>query len=270
MAFPLVGTPRNTEFRRFEPMVRLGYAAKGLIYLLIGALALRLALGDGGRITDSSGVLRTFVQQPFGWILLMAIGVSILAYTAWEIVKALLDVDHKGGTASGWINRSLAIIKGLAYGTIGWEALQLVFVRRVPSQGADEYAREAMQVPFGSWFIVLVGIGIAWYGVWQVWMAWKSRFDEDIDQQRLRHEKLGWVLAVGRAGIGARGIIMVIMGVALAEAGFDRSPRKASGMADSLWTLASQPFGTWLLAAVAAGLVCFGWFQLLHARYARV
>ena len=271
MAVSLATASRTAEVRPWvAPMVRMGYAAKGVIYLLIGVLAFRLALGDGGRITDASGVLRTFVQQPFGWMLLTVIGISILTYAAWEITKALLDMQHKGSGARGWFDRSLAIIKGVVYGTIGVEALQLVFARRVESQNADDYAREAMQVPFGSWFIVLVGIGIAWYGVSQVVMAWAARFDDDLDQQRLRREGQGWVLGVGRAGIGARGIILVVMGVALVRAGFDRSPAKAGGMAESLWTLASQPFGTWLLAAVAAGVICFGWFQLLHARYARV
>jgi hypothetical protein len=251
-------------------MVRLGYAAKGLIYLLMGVLALRLAVGLGGRITDASGVLRTFVQQPFGWMLLTVIAVGILAYAVWQVTEALLDTRHKGGGVRGWLDRSLTIIKGVTYGTIGIEAMQLVFARRAESQGADDYAREAMQVPLGSIFLVLVGIGIAWYGVSQIWMAWQSRFDDDIDQQRLRRDGLAWVLGVGRAGIGARGVILVVMGTALLRAAFDRSPSKASGMAESLWTLVSQPFGTWLLAATAAGLVCFGLFQLLHAKYAKL
>jgi hypothetical protein len=195
-------------------MVRLGYAAKGLIYLLTGVLALRLAVGMGGRITDASGVLRTFVRQPFGWILLSAIAVGILAYAAWQITEAIADTRHKGGGARGWLDRSLTIVKGAAYGTIGVEALQLVLTRHSESQGADDYAREAMQVPFGAAFLVLVGIGIAWYGLSQIWMAWQSRFDDDLDQQRLRRDGLGWLLGVGRAGVGARGVILVVMGAA--------------------------------------------------------
>lgn len=251
-------------------MVRLGYAAKGVIYLLMGALAFRLAAGAGGRITDASGVLRTFVRQPFGSILLTAIGIGILAYAAWYIVEAVLDTRRKGSSARGWFHRGLTIIKAFVYGAIGWEALQLVFARRAGSQNADDYAREVMQVPFGSWFLALVGIGMAWYGLSQIRMAVQSRFDEDLDEPRLRGEGLSWVLGVGRAGVGARGVILGIMGLALLRAGFDRSPSKAAGMAESLWTLFAQPYGRWLLAATAAGLVCYGAFQLLHARYARL
>ena len=215
VADALIGPPTVTEIRPWvAPMVRVGYAAKGLIYLLTGVLALRLAVGMGGRITDASGVLRTFVRQPFGWILLTVIAVGILAYAAWQVTEAVMDTRHKGGGVRGWLDRSLTIIKGAVYGTIGVEAMQLVLARQATSQSADDYAREAMQVPFGSIFLVLVGIGIAWYGMSQIWMAWQSRFDDDIDQQRLRRDGLAWVLGVGRAGIGARGVILVVMGTA--------------------------------------------------------
>src|SRR5688572_7226766 len=112
-------TPTVTEIRPWvAPMVRVGYAAKGLIYLLTGVLALRLAVGMGGRITDASGVLRTFVRQPFGWILLTVIAVGILAYAAWQVTEALMDTRHKGGGVRGWLDRSLTIIKAAVYGTI--------------------------------------------------------------------------------------------------------------------------------------------------------
>ena len=166
MAVSLTPGIGDTDIRPWvAPMVRLGYAAKGVIYLLMGALALRLATGAGGQITDASGVLRTFVRRPFGWIVLTIIGVSLLAYAAWHAAEGILDTRRKGATARGWFDRSLTIIKAVGYGAIGWEAIQLVFARRADSQTADDYAREVMQVPFGSWFLVLVGIGIACYGV---------------------------------------------------------------------------------------------------------
>jgi hypothetical protein len=117
---------------------------------------------------------------------------------------------------------------------------------------------------------MLVGAGVAAYGVKQIVMAWKSEFDDDLNQHQLRSEGGAWVLNIGRAGIGARGVILVLVGVALARAGFDERPSEAGGMTEAMWTLFSQPSGQWLLAAVAAGLICFGVFQVLHARYARV
>jgi hypothetical protein len=251
-------------------LVRVGYAAKGVIYLAIGGLALQLALGEGGRVTDASGVLRTLVEQPFGYGLLLVVAVGILAYAGWEIAQALFDTHHKGSDVKGWISRSLGIIKAVVYGTIGWEALRMMTGDNAGSRNADDYARTTMSFPLGGIFLGLVGIGIGFYGVTQVRQAWQFKFDDELDQSRLRQEGAGWVLALGRWGIGARGIILIIMGFAIMRAGFDRRPSEAGGMSDSLWTVLSQPYGHWLLAAVAAGLVCFGVFQLLHARYAKL
>jgi hypothetical protein len=261
-------TPRVQPWvRRF---VRLGYAAKGIIYLLIGTLALQVALGAGGRLTDSSGVLKTLLRQPFGTLLIALIGAGILAYAGWEITRAVLAPGSRRRGARGWIDRSLSIIKGGAYGTIGVEAVRLVLGNRQASQNADDYARDAMHFPLGNVFLVLVGVGIAVYGLRQFWLACTSQFDDDLNQGQLIREGGAWVLNVGRVGIGARGVILTLVGTALLRAGLDRSPSKAAGMTEAMWTLFSQPFGQWLLALVAAGLACFGFFQLLHARYARL
>jgi len=251
-------------------LVRVGYAAKGVIYLLIGVLALQLALGEGGRVTDASGVLRAIVEQPFGPGMLLLIGIGILAYAGWEIAQAIFDTRRQGSGAKGWINRSLTVIKAVVYGAIGFEAMRLVLGDTQRSQGADDYARTTMSFPLGGIFLGLIGIGISVYGVRQIWQAWQFKFDDDLDQNQLRREGGGWLLSLGRWGIGARGVTLTIMGYALARAGFDRRPSKAGGMSDSLWTLFSQPYGRWLLAAVAAGLICFGVFQLLHTRYAKL
>ena len=110
-------------------IVRLGYFAKGLIYSLIGLLAFRVAFGlRGGRLVDPSGALLTLLRQPFGQVLLTVIGVGILGYAAYYVFEAVMDTRRKGGGIRGWTDRSLTIIKAVAYGTIGLQALRLVFV----------------------------------------------------------------------------------------------------------------------------------------------
>jgi hypothetical protein len=265
-------TPR-TPPRQLKPwvnvMVRVGFAAKGIIYALIGILAFRLAFGlGGGRLTDASGVLRTVLRQPFGLIMLGIIGLGILVYAGWQIFEALADTRRKGGGMRGWLPRSLAIIKGVAYGTLGVEAMRIVLGDRTRAAGAEDHARTVMRFPLGDVFLALVGLGVAFYGATQIKMAWQRRFDDDVDQSRAEREA-PWVLPLGRAGIGARGVILMMMGFALARAGFGHRPSDAGGYRDSLVTLFTQPYGAWLLGAIASGLICFGIFQLLHARYAR-
>ena len=252
-------------------VVRLGFFAKGLIYALIGVLALRVAFGlRGSRIVDASGALRTLLRQPFGQVLLIVIAIGILGYAGYYIFEAWVDVRRKGGGIRGWSQRGLTIIKAVVYGLIGVEALRLTFVDRRPSgDSAEDTARTVMLFPLGDWFLVLVGIGVAVYGVKQFWMTWQGRFDDDIDVPRVRRE-VPWLLQFGRFGIGARSIIIVLMGITLLLAGIQHRPSNADGYRESLLAILSQPFGPWLLAAIGAGLFCFGVFQLCHVRYARI
>jgi hypothetical protein len=250
--------------------VRVGYAAKGIIYLLIGTLALRLAIGDGGQLTDSSGALRTIVQQPFGRVLLAIAGVGILAYAGWEITEGLADPKRTGSSPGALMSRGLTILKGAVYGLVGVQALRMLMGGGSSSRDADDYARTAMEFPLGGFLLVAVGLGVAAYGVSQVVAAWKGDVGEDLDAGQLRSDGTGWLVHVGRAGIGARGAILVLVGGALARAGFDERPSEASSMPEAMSTLLSQPYGHWLLASVAGGLICYGLFQVLHARYARL
>jgi hypothetical protein len=248
-------------------MVRIGYAAKGIIYLLIGVLAFRLAAGlDGGRLVDPDGALILVFRQPFGQILLALIAVGILAYSIWQFVEGIWDTRRKGG-GWGWWHRALTMIKGAAYGTVGWTAARMVLgLRRTD----DDLAAEVISVPLGGLFLALVGVGVSVYGIFEVKDAIQARLGDDLDAHRLRREAGTWATVLGRIGNGARGVILTVMGAAFVAAGFERDPSKAGGIAAALATLFSQPYGIALAATVAAGLACFGVFQLLHARYARL
>jgi hypothetical protein len=230
-------------------VVRLGYIAKGLIYSLIGILAARLAFGlGGGRLTDPSGALRTILAQPFGTALVILIGVGILGYAAYYIFEALSDARHQGGGVRGWSQRSMTIIKAAVYGTIGVQALSVIFFNSRPHDGTERSARALIQVPLGSWLLVLIGIGVVIFGFSQLRMV--------------------WLLSFGRFGTGARSVIMVVMGTALVRAGFRQRAAEAEGYRDVLATMAS--IHPWVLGGVAAGLLCFGIYQLCHARYAKL
>ncbi len=247
--------------------VRIGYVAKGIIYLLIGTFAFRLALGlTGGRLLDPTGALRLVLHERFGAVLLATISIGILAYSVWQFVEGIWDTRHKGG-GWGWWPRALTMIKGAVYASVGWQGLRMVLGLR---GSQNDIARDVIRLPLGDIFLFLVGIGVAVYGAFELRDAWRSRFGDDLDVPRFRREAGMWAVALGRFGNGARAIILIIMGAAMANAALERDPERAGGVADALATLFSRPFGVVLAAAVAAGLACFGVFQLLHARYARL
>ena len=249
-------------------VVRLGYLAKGLIYSLIGVLALRLALGmDGGRLTDPSGVLRTLLSQRFGRELMAVIGIGIVGYAAYYIFEAAADLRRRGGGAHGWTDRALTIIKATVYGAIGVQALLVVFLDRRPTDRTEQGARTVMQFPLGEWLLIAIGIGVAIYGLSQLRMVWRGGVDDDIDASRVRREA-PWILPLGRFGIAARSVILLLMGATFARSGWRERASDADGYREALRTIAS--FDPWLLAAIGAGLLCFGVYQLCHARYARL
>ena len=268
MSQQLAGAPIANELRPWvAPMVRVGYAAKGIIYLLIGVLALRLAAGlEGGRLANPDDALRILFRQPFGQLLLAIVAVGILTYSLWQFVEAIWDTRHKGG-GWGWWHRVLTMIKGAAYGTLGWQAARLVLGLR---RSSADLTSEVISFPLGGVFLALVGIGVAVYGMFEIKDAIAARFGDDLDAYQLRREAGEWAAVVGRVGNGARGVILAVMGTAFVGAGLQHNPQKAGGIADALATLFSQPYGVALAATVAAGLACFGMFQLLHARYARL
>jgi Domain of Unknown Function (DUF1206) len=250
------------------PVVRLGYLAKGLIYSLIGVLALRVAFGmRGGRLTDPSGILRTVLSQPFGEMLLAVIGIGIVGYAAYYIVEAAMDLRRRGGGTRGWTSRGLTMIKAAVYGAIGVQALLVVFFDRRPADRTEQSAGALMQLPLGHWLLIAIGIGVAIYGITQLRMVWRGGVDDDINASQVRREA-PWLLALGRFGIAARSVIIILMGVTFARSGWRGRASDADGYRDALATIAS--FDAWLLAAIGAGLLCFGIYQLCHARYARL
>ena len=248
-------------------VVRLGYAAKGLIYSLIGVLAFRVALGDGGRLTDPSGVLRTLLAQRFGRQLLAILGIGIVGYAAYYIFEAAADLRRRGGGVRGWTDRGLTIVKAAVYGLIGVQALMVVFFDRRPTDRTEQGAGTVMQLPLGQWLLVAIGIGVAFYGFTQLRMVWRGGVDDDIDAARVRREA-PWILSLGRFGTAARSVIIMLIGGTFARSGWRGRASDADGYREALRTVAS--FDSWLLAAIGAGLLCFGIYQLCHARYAKI
>jgi hypothetical protein len=249
-------------------LVRLGYLAKGLIYSLIGVLALRVAAGlRGGQLTDPSGVLRTLLAQPFGRGMLAVIGVGIVCYAAYYIFEAFADLRRRGGGIRGWTDRSLTMIKAAVYGLIGVQALRVVLFDERPRDRTEATAGAVMQFPLGEWLLILIGIGVACYGFTQLRMVWRGGADHDLDVSRVRREA-PWILPLGRLGTAARSVIIIVIGVTIARSGWRGRATDADGYREALTTIAS--FHPWLLAAIGAGLLCFGLYQLCHARYAKL
>lgn len=249
--------------------VRLGYLAKALVYILVGVLALKLAIGArGGRITDPGGSLYVVLGQPFGQTLLIVLAAGLLTYASWQIVRAIFGWDHQ--RHAGWLDRALTIVRALVYVAIGVKGMKLGLGLRAGDSGPEPLVREALQWPLGEWVIAIAGIGVGWYGLVEIKDAIQARLEPDLDAATLRRRAGNWALHLARGGIGARGVLVLLLGIGLIRAALDRRTSEAAGLDRSLVVLNSLPQGTLLLGLAAAGVFAYGIYQLLHARYAEV
>lgn len=252
-----------------DAFVRLGYLAKAIVYILVGVLALKVAAGiGGGRITDPGGTLYVVLGQPFGNTMLLVLAAGLLAYAAWQIVSAIFGRDHHA--REGWAHRALTIVKALVYAAVGWKAMKLALGLRSGDSGPEPLVREALQWPLGEWLIVIVGIAVGGYGIVEIKDAIRGHLEPDLDASTLRRRAGDWALHVARGGIGARGVLLVLLGVGLVRAAVAQRPSEAAGMDQSLVMLNTLPQGALLLGVAAAGVFAYGIYQFLHARYAQL
>jgi len=255
--------------KTIEGLVRLGYLSKALVYILVGALAFRVAAGmRGGRITDQGGSLYVVLREPYGHTMLMVVAVGLLTYAAWRIMGAILGWQRHA--YAGYLARASTVIRGFVYGAIGVKAMRLALGLRGGNSGPEPLVRQALKWPFGDWLILVAAIGMAWYGIVQINDAIKGRLEPDLDAATLRRRAGDWALPVARAGIGARAVLMILLAFGLLRAAVAHRASAAGGLDTSLLILKALPQGAVLLGAAGAGVLAYGIYQLLHARYAQL
>ncbi len=256
-----------------EKCARAGYFAKGVVYIVIGILALMAALTSGGKTTNSQGALGAIVQQPFGQFLVGLVGIGLAGYALWRFIQAGVDTENKGSDAKGWTARGGFLLSGIAYGTLAYTAFALLTGAARQSSGAsstqDGTAR-LMALPFGQALVGLVGIVIIGLGLAQMIKGYQASFRKHLDLHELSPALQKWAVISGRCGHIARGIVFMIIGGFFIEAARYDNPQKAKGLGSALDLLSQQTYGPLLLGIVAAGLVAYGGYMLVEARYRRI
>ena len=254
-----------------EPLARLGYASKALIYGLIGILAAAAAFNRGGRVTDTSGALRVILSQPFGQLLLMVLGVGLCGYAIWRFLDAWQDPDRRGRDFNGLVIRIGNVIRGAIYGALGLEAFRLARgLRGSSGREAELWTGRIMDLPFGPWLVGIAGLIVTIYGISQIIAAIREHADDTLDLSGVPPAWRLPLIRISLFGVGARGIIVAVLGVFLTRAALTHNPRAAAGTRESMLEIANAVQGRWLLAAVAAGLLAYGVDQALHAKCRRI
>ncbi len=242
------------------PIARFGYAAKGVVYLLMGWIAVKAGLAAGSP-EGSTGALASLADDKGGRLMLMVIAFGLLAHVTWRGVQALLDPEHRGADAKGVGTRLLLALSALIYGSLGWTAWQLSQSGSAGSGDSHEvWVSRLLAKPMGTWMVMLAGIGVAAYGAFQVYKAMRNKVDK-----RMSGEGPG-LRMIGRIGTAARGFVLMPIGWFVFNAGRYYRAEQAADTEEVLKMLGHE----WLLVGVGAGLMAYGIHQATKAFYRRI
>lgn len=248
---------------RFDLLAKSGYAARGIVFLLVGGLA--LFSGFAGGRPEAKSALSTLLSQPLGRLWVGAIGFGLFGFVCWRLAQAVADTDDHGTGAKGIAIRSALIASAVTYFGLSGYALGHAFLSGTGGEGSGErsLAQWIMSQPFGSYLAIAVGIGFVGGGAVTSIKGATRKFERYL---RIPESQVivTWICVYG---LVARGIVFAIVGVLFVIAGLRVDPQRAGSMADALQWLRGMPFGAALYTAVAAGLAAFGVYNLVEARY---
>ncbi|WP_079154461.1 DUF1206 domain-containing protein [Streptomyces subrutilus] len=254
-----------------EVVARCGLAARGVLYVLVGVLALRVAFGESGPEADRTGALQELTRQPFGGFLVWAVGIGLVCMMLWRLSEAVFGAGGPDGGKAG--KRLAAAARAVFYGVAAFSVLS--FAAGTGGQGSsDEQSRDVtakvMELPGGPWWVGLAGAAIAVGGVVIAVGAARRKFRKHLKTEQMSDGVRKGVDFLGVTGGVARGAVFAAAGGFLVYAATRFDPAEAKGVDDTLRAFAQTPAGPWLLVLVAAGLMLFGLFSWAMAVWRRV
>jgi hypothetical protein len=257
-----------------ESMARFGYVVRGVLYVIIGLLALAVAFGHGGETTDKAGAIATIGAEPFGKLLLVLIAAGLVGYSLWGFIRAFLDPLHRGTDPKGIAVRVGYFVSGLTYGALVIPTWRYIMGSGSGAQGgpgaSQDLTAQLLAQPWGPWVLALIGLIGMGGGLGQIYQGLKADFKKDFKTEEMNPNELRMGTLAGQIGMTARGVVFTMIGFFVFQAALNVDPKKVQGVDGALQTLARQPYGPWLMGAVAAGLVAFGFYSIMCARWMRV
>ncbi|MGA7910730.1 MAG: DUF1206 domain-containing protein [Candidatus Dormiibacterota bacterium] len=260
------------ENPQLEFLERVGYVARGVLYAVMGLLALGIALGvGGGKATDLSGSLVFLIGNPFGKVVLIAMIIGLLAYSLWGFVRAIYDPLHRGRDASGVMARVGFVSSAISYAAIALFALQILAGAGATSGDSyQKYATSILAHPLGGLITILIGVVTLGIGVGQFVEAYRATFKQDLKGAEMTASEKSIAVGLGRFGMFARGVTFLVIGWFLIQAGIHHDAGQAHGFGGAFLFLLAQSYGKLLLGVIALGFVALGLHSLACARWIRL
>ena len=254
--------------RQFEWLARAGLAARGVVYAIIGILALKLALGDGGKATNQQGALKTIADRPFGKTLLVIVAIGLAGYALWRLARAALG--HGPEQRDSGLDRIAALASGIAYGILCVTAIKILTGASTGSGTPKKATGGVLDWTGGPLLVGIAGAVLIGVAAYQAYKGLTEKFLDDSKTERMGRGVQRVFTALGIFGHVARAVVFALVGYGLIKAAIDYDPQKAVGLDGALRKLADASYGPLLLGVVAAGLIGFALYSAADARYRRV
>jgi hypothetical protein len=253
-----------------ERTARVGLAARGLVYVLIGILAFQIAFVDRAERADQQGAFQTLAQNGFGKAILWLVILGFVGYGLWQASEAAWGHRTEREDRKRTASRIESAVKAVIYLILAVVAFRVVTGTSKGGQGGEQVTAKVLQLSGGQVLVGLVGVVIVAAAVLLAWRGLRTKFEEHLNLSELGPGARSAVVNLGKVGYVARGIVFSLVGILVLAAAVTFDPDKARGMDAALRQVAARPYGPWLLSLMALGLMCFGAYSLAESRYRRL
>ncbi len=253
-------------------IARVGFIAKGLVYFMVGLLALQTTIGIGGKTAGTKQALEEFIYQPFGSVLLIGCIIGLFAHAIWKILQSIIDPENRSKSKEVFLLRVVDFFTGLLYLSFSYAAWQIFRGLNIQSdsESTEIWVGKILELPFGKWLVLFIAFIIIVAGFYQFYSAYMANFDYRFDVQNMNKKERNTLRKLGQIGISAWGVVYCMLGVLFYQAAISFNAEEAGGLNDALNALGEQPFGVWILGTTAAGLMIYGIYLLILSYYHKI
>ena len=255
-----------------DRMARIGLSAKGIVYLILGALAFMAAFGinsQSGSKADQSGVFTLVKDWPGGVPMLLVLAAGLLCYSAWRFIQAFHQ-KKDGSSKKKWGKSLRYAISALVYLSLAYTAIQMaLYNKQDGGNSKQDWARQVMEQPFGQWLLAIAALILAGVGFYQCWYGLSGKYKKHVEENAVNSEVTSGLLKSAAIGYVARGVVWLVIAWLLFRAAFHANAKEAGDTGEAFQFIHSGTWGTLLLAAIGIGLIAYGIFNFMRARFER-